>query len=67
MIGSRVNQLKNKQRGGGYEKTIVSVMKEMKWTYTDLIKTPIPSFLIITDELVKQAEEQRKRMNKNKK
>jgi len=41
-------------------------MKEMGWSYKDMVETPIPTFLITVESLNKEAKRQEAEMNKRK-
>jgi len=63
---SRIENLQNKPDGGKLTATLVSVMKEMGWTIQDLNNCPIPSYMVIIDELNKEAKRQQSKLKKPK-
>jgi|TARA_Y100000310_G_scaffold325198_2_gene388318 hypothetical protein len=64
-LSQRINRLKD--RTGGKNQltgTIVAVMREMKWSYTDVMEMPVPSYIVILDELMKIARKEKAEMKK---
>ena len=41
---------------------MVLVMKEMSWSYHDLLQIPIPAYMIIVEELDKQEKKDKAKM-----
>jgi len=39
-------------------------MKEMGWSYQNMIDVPIPTFMMVSEELEKQAKKQEKAMKR---
>jgi hypothetical protein len=65
MLSDRVNSLRGKRNNENKTVTsIVMVMKEMGWSYDQMINTPVSSFVVILDELGKDAERQNKAAKK---
>lgn len=64
-ISKRVLSLTKKQSKDQAVTQIVAVMKEMGWSIAQLKETPIPSYLVIADELGKQARKTEAEMKKN--
>jgi hypothetical protein len=56
-IGQRVKNLQHNERD--IVPIIVTVMKEMKWSYQDTLSMPIPAFLMISKELEKMNKKQK--------
>jgi len=62
--------LKLQGKGGDHDKlakTIVLTMRDMHWSWQDLMATPVPTFMAVVDILNKDAKEQNQRMKQQNK
>jgi len=71
MISKRVQSLKNKQGGkrcteDQLAEAMVVVMKEMGWSYPQMMECPIPTYNVVVAILNERAEKEKKEMDKNK-
>ena len=66
MIRDRIQKLQLKGNADQAVSSIVTVMKEMGWSWEEAMNTPIPSYLVILDELAKNAKKEAEQMKKGK-
>jgi hypothetical protein len=66
-LKDKVFRLKAKPSSNKTVKNLVLLMKELHWSYNELLEVPLPAVSIIMKELDAIAKEQKKEMDKKRK